>query len=212
MPTPGDLALRLFLPCYFVAYIVIGGPLAVASVRRKYGIDPLVVRDPDPIMALGESYRNVIFAVALAVVFAYAVHPPVAGWLVPVSVLEIPIVRGIGVALLLASLVLVRASQVQLKGAWRFGFDRAEPSRELITTGLYAWSRNPIYVGMATTGAGFFLALPNALTFTIANLTVLLLDVRIRREEEHLRASHGHAFEDYCRRTPRWLFRRRPSA
>jgi protein-S-isoprenylcysteine O-methyltransferase Ste14 len=103
----------------------------------------------------------------------------------------------------------VRASQRQLKGAWRFGFDRAVPSKELITTGLYAWSRNPIYIGMAATGAGFFLALPNALTFAMACLIVLLLDVRVRREEEYLLASHGEAYEAYCRRTPRWIFGRR---
>lgn len=200
-----ELALRLFLPCYFVVYILVGGPLQVAAVRKKYGIDPLAAAQPDPVMRLGESYRNVMFAAALAIVLLHALHPPVLAYLGPIAYLQIPAVRCAGVVILLGALLLVRVAQVQMKGSWRYGFDRAGATTELIMTGLYARSRNPIHVGMCATGLGLFLVLPNAATFAIANLTVLLLQVRARVEEQYLTEKHGAAYEAYCRNTPRWF-------
>jgi protein-S-isoprenylcysteine O-methyltransferase Ste14 len=208
MSPRAELALRLFLPCYFVAYLLIAGVLAVVSVRRKYGVDPLLVRRPDPIMALGESYRNILFAAALAMVAAHALRPSLLGVLAPIPWLQSDAIQGAGAVLLVASLVLLRAGQIQLEGSWRPGFDRDGPAAPLITKGLFAWSRNPIYVAMSLTGVGLFLSLPNAVSFAIANLTVLLLQVRIRVEEDYLAASHGEAFAAYRRRTPRWLLGR----
>lgn len=202
-----DLGLRLFLPCFFLAYIAIGGALAVRRVRRRYGVDPLAVGKADPVMVLGESYRNALFAVTLAIVFVNALRPEWLAVLGPITALRSPFVQGAGAVILLVSLVVVGVSQAQMKGSWRFGCDRGGPPTELITTGIYSRSRNPIYVGMVLTGLGLFLALPNAVTFAAANLTLLLLQVRVRVEEEYLRGVHGEAFAEYCRRTPRWLLR-----
>jgi protein-S-isoprenylcysteine O-methyltransferase Ste14 len=208
--TGSDLALRLFLPGYFVAYVLIAGVQAVVRVRRTYGVDPLAVAEPDPLMSLGESYRNVLFAAALLVACAHALKPGLLSHLGPISFLDAPPVQGAGVIVLLGSLVLVRAAQVQMKGSWRVGHDRSAAPTDLVTSGIFAWSRNPIYLGMAATGAGLFLTLPNAVTFGIAALTWLLLQVRVLVEEDYLRASHGEAFAAYCRETPRWLFRLAP--
>jgi protein-S-isoprenylcysteine O-methyltransferase Ste14 len=141
-------------------------------------------------------------------------------WLGPIPSLLDPRIRLAGVAVLVVALVVVGVSQRGLKGSWRFGCDRGATPTGLITEGVYAWSRNPIYVGMILTGAGLFLALPNAVTLAAASLTVLLLQVRVRVEEAYLREVHGEPFRRYCRRTPRWLpgggrigslFRRRAS-
>jgi protein-S-isoprenylcysteine O-methyltransferase Ste14 len=202
-----DLILRILLPCYFLLYILVGWVFAVARVKRRYGVDPMKVRDPDPITSLGESYRNGLFAVALAIVLVNSADPGLLAWLGPIPYLRAPLVQWTGLVLLVASLALLRVAQIQMKGSWRFGCDRSGAPTELITTGLFARSRNPIYVGMNLTAAGLFLALPNAVTFSMANLTLLLLQVRVRVEEEYLKASHGEAYAAYCRRTPRWLLR-----
>ncbi|MEJ7809655.1 MAG: isoprenylcysteine carboxylmethyltransferase family protein [Gemmatimonadaceae bacterium] len=203
----GDFALRIFLPCFFVAYILILYTFNVASFRKKYGIDPRVVAKSDPIMELGEKYRNIIFAVILLMVFSCAIHPALHTHLGVIPFLDAPMVHLAGAVTLLGSLVLVRLSQHQLKSSWRIGLDRAGVPTELITTGVYARSRNPIYLGMTITGVGLLLALPNAVSFALANLTFLLLEVRIRVEEEYLTTTHGAAYAAYHRSTPRWLLR-----
>lgn len=201
----GDLILRIFLPVYFVVYMLAGLTLNLVRARKKYGIDAGRVQKGHPVMELGERWRNVLFAAALVMVALFAIDPPLLSWCVPIPYLETPPVRGVGVALLLASFVVVRTAQSQLGSSWRVGLDLAAPPAALITSGIYARSRNPIYMGMLGTAAGLFLVLPNAVSLAIAALSLLLLQVRVRVEEEYLLKAHGAAFTDYCRRTPRWM-------
>jgi hypothetical protein len=79
----------------------------------------------------------------------------------------------------------------------------------LATTGPYAWTRNPLYLGSAILAAGiavaggsWLAALPLALYFLIFYPAVM------RREEAELRAQYGAAFEEYAARVP--LFWPRP--
>lgn len=200
-----DVALRVFLPVYFVLYIFTGYTLAVAHFKKTYGFDPTPVRHHDPIIRLGESYRNVIFGIVLLITLANAIHPPLLAQLGPIPILQAPFVRVVGVIVLIGSLALVRVSQRHLRSSWRIGLDLAAAPPDLITDGLYARSRNPIYVGMAATGVGLLLVLPNAVTLAIAAMILLLLQVRIRVEERYLLTVHGEAYAAYCSRTPRWL-------
>lgn len=76
----------------------------------------------------------------------------------------------------------------------------------LVTSGIFALSRNPIYLGdvLVLLGAGFYLhSLPGLI---LAPVLALVLDRRfIRPEEARLRAGFGAEFERYAARTPRWI-------
>lgn len=76
----------------------------------------------------------------------------------------------------------------------------------LVETGIYAWSRNPMYLGFTTALAGWalFLAHPLAL-LVVAGFVLLMNRGQIEREEQALRATFGPAFDEYCGRVGRWL-------
>ena len=203
---------RVFLPGYLLAYIIFTYTLPVAAFKRRYGIDPEKVQSPDPVMHLIERYRDGIFAVTLLIVFANALEPRVLRFLPSIAFLNTPAFGLAGMAMMVGSLFVVRAGQRHLRASWRVGFDRAAPPTTLMTAGVYARSRNPIFVGLIQLVLGFFLVLPNALTLTIALVTIVLLQVRVLIEEQHLVSSHGDAYLAYCSVTPRWLFRATPPA
>jgi protein-S-isoprenylcysteine O-methyltransferase Ste14 len=75
--------------------------------------------------------------------------------------------------------------------------------QELATTGPYARTRNPLYLGSAFLAAGFALAgrswLAGAL---VAAYFVIFYPAVIRNEEEDLRARFGSAFSQYAARVP----------
>jgi protein-S-isoprenylcysteine O-methyltransferase Ste14 len=80
-----------------------------------------------------------------------------------------------------------------------------DPPRRLVTSGPYAFVRNPMYVGagLALAGAAlFYESLPllgyAALLGVIAHLFVL------RYEEPTLRRMFSAEYEVYCRRVSRW--------
>lgn len=83
-------------------------------------------------------------------------------------------------------------------------------AQHLVTDGVFAFSRNPIYLGNTLALAGIALALRLPWLLLMGLIAAVLVDrLAIRREERHLAARFGPAFADYARRVPRWIGRRR---
>jgi protein-S-isoprenylcysteine O-methyltransferase Ste14 len=99
------------------------------------------------------------------------------------------------------SLVLV------VPGLWLRGYASGyvKKNQELTTTGPYAWTRNPLYLGSMLIAAGFAVALlswPVALLLAVGFLAIYV--PVIASEERFLRATFP-GFEAYCRRVPRFF-------
>jgi protein-S-isoprenylcysteine O-methyltransferase Ste14 len=102
---------------------------------------------------------------------------------------------------------------VALMGAGIRGFVRAntpvptvKPTRVLVTTGIHARTRNPIYVGMFVIYAGIALLVrsPWALVL-IAPLALVVRYGVVAREEAYLEQRFGDAYREYKARVRRWL-------
>jgi protein-S-isoprenylcysteine O-methyltransferase Ste14 len=81
-----------------------------------------------------------------------------------------------------------------------------EPTRALVTTGIYGWTRNPIYVGLLLIQAGIGLATRSP--WLLALLLPLAITIRygvVAREEAYLERRFGTAYQDYKARVRRWL-------
>lgn len=77
--------------------------------------------------------------------------------------------------------------------------------RQLVTGGVFRFSRNPIYVAffLPLASLGWY-SLPVAVAVTAVYVTAMNRFV-IRHEEAHLTALFGKAYADYRAATPRWL-------
>ena len=82
--------------------------------------------------------------------------------------------------------------------------DRA--ANRLVTGGPYAFSRNPIYLADCLVYLGVALLTNSAWALVVLPFVVASLSVRvIRREEGYLRDAFGGDYDDYRRRTRRWM-------
>lgn len=114
-------------------------------------------------------------------------------------------VRAIGLAGISLGVAGVIVAQVQMGASWRAGVDPSERTN-LVTAGLFARVRNPIYSSMIVAGAGLALVAPNVVTFASVALSVIGSEVLVRRvEEPYLLSAHGQAFADYAARTGRFV-------
>jgi len=80
-----------------------------------------------------------------------------------------------------------------------------EKNERLATTGPYAYTRNPLYLGSLIMGIGFCIA---ARSLWIAGLMVLMfvaIYLPVIRAEELYLAQHFPEFAEYARRVPRLL-------
>ena len=79
-------------------------------------------------------------------------------------------------------------------------------TRQLITTGVFARSRNPVYVSFLLGQLSIAWLTGNAWVLLLVPVAWLLLDrLQVRREERYLTTTFGDAYDEYCRLTPRWL-------
>ena len=83
------------------------------------------------------------------------------------------------------------------------GFDR--PPDKLLTTGPYALSRNPMYLGHLIFLLGLALSTGSRLAWGILLANLPWFQSRVLRDEVRLRAKFGAEYEAYCRRVRRWL-------
>ncbi|MEZ5057111.1 MAG: isoprenylcysteine carboxylmethyltransferase family protein [Saprospiraceae bacterium] len=102
------------------------------------------------------------------------------------------------------SLILVWVAQSQMANSWRIGIDEKNKT-ELVTTGLFSFSRNPIFLGVMIANVGLLFIIPNAFTLLIVSLSTVSINTQIRLEEDFLIRSHGENYRDYLKRVRRWL-------
>lgn len=81
-----------------------------------------------------------------------------------------------------------------------------ERSTQIVSTGVYRVTRNPMYLGMALMllGLAVYLASPWALLGPLA-FAAYLTRFQIRPEEQALTARFGAAYTTYCAQVRRWL-------
>jgi protein-S-isoprenylcysteine O-methyltransferase Ste14 len=92
-----------------------------------------------------------------------------------------------------------------MKSSWRVGVDR-NARTDLITNGIYKYSRNPAFVGFDLMFIGLFLTYPNALSLIVICCNVVAIHLQILQEEKFLQERFGSEYINYKKSTPRYLF------
>lgn len=81
-----------------------------------------------------------------------------------------------------------------------------EKASQLVTSGIFGLSRNPMYLGMASicVGGAVYLQSPLAL-FGVAAFVLYIQRFQIQPEEKAMQTLFGEQFAQYKQRTRRWL-------
>ena len=93
-----------------------------------------------------------------------------------------------------------------MKDSWRAGVPDRDRT-ELVTDGIYAFSRNPAFLGFDLQYVGVLLMFCNLLTASFTVFAVTMLHLQILQEERYLTATFGRAYLDYRHRVFRYLGR-----
>ena len=95
-----------------------------------------------------------------------------------------------------------------MKDSWRAGIP-VKDKTELVTDGIYAYSRNPAFLGFDLQYIGMLLMFCNLLTGMFTVFAIVMLHLQILQEERYLTATFGTAYLDYRHRVFRYLGRRK---
>jgi protein-S-isoprenylcysteine O-methyltransferase Ste14 len=100
--------------------------------------------------------------------------------------------------------------QYRLVGAYRVergggGPGMDTPPERLVTTGPFAWCRNPMYLGHLIFLLGLAMSLRSLPGAAIAVAAAVGFHLRVRRDETRLAGQFGQPYLDYRARVKRWL-------
>lgn len=189
------------LALYGVWFALAFGVRIALQVRRtgSTGVRGLDRDAPPP-----EWFAGALFVTSLA---AGAAAPLLAllGVVEPIGALDGGAAHLLGIALTLAGIGATFAAQLAMGDSWRIGVE-SEERTDLVTDGLFALVRNPIYSAMLPTALGLALLVPSAIALLAFAALVVALELQVRVvEEPYLIRTHGDEYADYGARVGRFV-------
>jgi protein-S-isoprenylcysteine O-methyltransferase Ste14 len=177
--------------------LMLGMVLVRALLMRKQGIEAINFGKIDKTDFLIPPFAFFYFYIVFAAAFNFPTvstqdffHSEVISW--------------IGVFFCLTGLSLLLWSLISFGQSFRVGIDTEHPDK-LITSGIFAFSRNPIYVAFALILLGQFLIFSNWMLLVYLGAAIWLFHRQVLREEEYLQEHYGKEYLEYCDRVRRYF-------
>jgi protein-S-isoprenylcysteine O-methyltransferase Ste14 len=112
--------------------------------------------------------------------------------------------RVIGGFLLIGGVLLCVLAQRHLGASWRIGVDPARQA-PLVTSRIYRFSRNPIFLALLVAFAGYALMLPTYTSLALFLGAVISVRRQIAVEEQYLLATYGASYREYAQAVGRFV-------
>jgi len=183
--------------CFFALFVII--VLIRSAMLRRRNIRVIV---------FGKTDRSDFILVPLILAIAYTtlantIRLPI--WDILIRPFWISAVPGwFGLALCTVANAGFVLTLVSFGDSFRVGIDENAPDK-LITTGMFALSRNPIYVCFLLFFAGLFMIHRNIVIAVGIILFAAAIHRQILREEKFLSSHYGDEYENYRRKVRRYL-------
>lgn len=83
---------------------------------------------------------------------------------------------------------------------------KPDSANTLVASGIFRYSRNPMYLGLLLLLLGFAVFLGDIVAFVPAALFVVFItEFQIKPEEQALREKFGTQYDEYSKRVRRWI-------
>ena len=112
-------------------------------------------------------------------------------------------VRAAGLVLGVCGVVIFSLSVWTMRDNWRAGIAPADKT-EMVTAGVYQFSRNPAFLGFYLLYGGLLLAFFNGILLAVTLLAGIMLHLQVLQEEAYLPTVFGEPYIAYKNRVKRY--------
>ena len=192
-------------------WVPLGGVLATLAIaflwrpwlqRHRYGHHGILLFRGGPAQHVRDAFAVALFALLIAQSLVAALAPESLPLAQADRRAPAGLRLGCGALLMLAGLVLLVTAQLELGASWRIGIDEAAKPG-LVTSGVYSFSRNPIFLALLIIVAGYTLLIPTFLSAALLVGGYIGTRLQIAAEEAYLVQTYGDAYRAYARRVGR---------
>jgi protein-S-isoprenylcysteine O-methyltransferase Ste14 len=136
------------------------------------------------------------------ILFRLTIFKPV--WILELDFSNYLILKYIGFTFVSAGFVLGILALVAMKNSWRVGI-RYDQRTDLVTSGIYRFSRNPYFLSYYILIFGYVLIIPSVILFVLYVALAVIFHSLILDEEKYLLSVHRDSYLDYKRKVNRYL-------
>jgi len=198
-----DLIFKSILTGYFILFVAFGLLYRTYIIYKKTTINALNQVPEDRTLKI----LAVAFKIHLLLVVGLIIdYTNDYGFLTArrFELIDPTIAGGLGSVLLLFCLALIIHSQNQMKSSWRIEIDSSNKA-ELITEGIFKYSRNPIFLALRASYFAMFLIVPCPYSLFVFLMGDICFQLQARKEEQYLQDIYGEEYSNYSSHVRRWL-------
>ncbi len=172
---------------------------------RRYGSSGVMLfRSRSRRQQIGDALFVLLLLVMMRQAVAAAISPDALSSRAALPLAMVAALRPVGAVLLLGGLGLLPVAQLHLGASWRVGIEEgARPG--LVTTGMYCFCRNPIFLFILVMFLGYTILLPTWLSLALLAATFLGMRHQVLAEEAYLLRAYGDTYRAYARGVGRFL-------
>jgi len=126
----------------------------------------------------------------LSVIFNFAIAKSAMAWF--------------GLAIASVGVIIFVIAMYTMRDSWRAGIPEKDKI-ELVTKGIYKFSRNPAFLGFDLMYIGLLIAFFNWIHFAFVVFAVTIFHLQILQEERFLTLNFGESYIKYKNNTPRYF-------
>ncbi len=139
------------------------------------------------------------FFIIVAVVISFIAQP-----FGKIQLLNNDVAMNLGLGIIFLNLIVSAASLINLKDSWRVGILENQIT-ELVTVGIYRFTRNPYFVSYVLMFVAYTILLQNLVLLGLSISGLFFIHKMITKEESYLYSVHGDSYLKYKTKVPGYV-------
>ena len=130
--------------------------------------------------------------------------PVETSWIIELDIFATSVFRYIAYGLVVTGFILGLLSLIVMKNSWRVGI-KYDQKTELVTTGIFKFSRNPYFLSYDILFLGYVVLFPSVILIILFVTLAIIFHKMILDEEKYLQTVHGDKYQVYKSRVNRYI-------